>query len=537
MSTGQATAKRDTDPRAPRDSHARQIRGLGAGFIVKLLLMMVVNAVGLSTIMSAWNAESWAILTASIVFLAAADWVYFSKRMMPLKYILPGLLFLLVFQVFTMGYTAYIATTNYGSGHNGSMQQAVDAALIQAEREVEGSASYPLTVVRADDNIGFAVDRDGQVVVGTAEEPLAPVDGATVGENGAPDSIPGWEIIPKGQLLSDPELANEVTTLRVPVSEDADEGSLRTREGSTAKVYKSSMEWDEEAGTLTNTETGVVYAGNEYGTFVGDDGSTLPAGWYVNVGFENFVKAVSDPSYAKPLLRVTGWTFAFAFLTVATSFLLGLFFALVFNDDRIKGRKIFRTLFILPYAFPAFLSALLWRGMLNPEFGIVNKWFFFGADINWLGDPMLAKFSILFVNLWLSYPYWFLVCTGALQSLPSETLEAAKIDGAGKWRQFRSIQFPLLLVSTAPLAIASFAFNFNNFTIIYMLTGGGPNFSDTTVLLGHTDILITAIYEISGVAGGKADYGLASALSIVVFLVVGAISALAFRQTKKLEEF
>src|SRR5690606_20579456 len=155
-------------------------------------------------------------------------------------------------------------------------------------------------------------------------------------------------------------------------------------------------------------------------------------------------------------------------------------------------------------------------GMLNSEFGVVNDLFFFGADINWLGDPWLAKFSILWVNLWLSYPYWFLVCTGALQALPTETMEASKIDGAGRWRQFRSITLPLLLVSTAPLAIASFAFNFNNFTIIYLLTEGGPAIQGNSSGLGSTDILITAIYQVSGVAGGVADYGLASALSIIV---------------------
>ena len=182
------------------------------------------------------------------------------------------------------------------------------------------------------------------------------------------------------------------------------------------------------------------------------------------------------------------------------------------------------------------MESLQLTGMLNSEFGVVNDLFFFGADINWLGDPWLARGAILFVNLWLSYPYWFLVCTGALQAMPSETLEAATIDGAGRWRQFRSIILPLLLVSTAPLAIASFAFNFNNFTIIYMLTGGGPNFADSATGLGSTDILISAIYQISGVAGGTADYGLASALSILVFIVIGVISALAFRQTRKLEE-
>ncbi|WP_082092263.1 ABC transporter permease subunit [Demequina pelophila] len=536
MSTGPGGTVEAAPPKAPRESHARQFRGLGAGFLVKLVLMMLVNAVGLSAILSAYAAEAWVILGAMVVLLLVADWVYFSKRMLPLKYIYPGLVFLLVFQVFTMGYTAYIATTNYGSGHNGSQQQAVDAALIQAEREVEGSATYPLSVVRDGETLGFAVNEDGVILVGTEEEPLVEVADAVLDDNGRPAEVPGWEVIPRATLLTDQELAQEVVDLRVPVSDDADEGSLRTREGSTARVYRSSLHWDEEAETLTNVDTGVVYTGNEYGTFVGDDGSSLPAGWYVNVGFENFTKAVTSSEYQQPLLRVTLWTFAFAILTVATSFLLGLFFALVFNDDRIKGRKILRTLFILPYAFPAFLSALLWRGMLNAEFGVINDWFFFGQNINWLGDPWLAKLSILAVNLWLSYPYWFLVCTGALQALPSETMEAAQIDGASKWRQFRSITFPLLMVSTAPLAIASFAFNFNNFTIIYMLTNGGPRFTDTSVPIGSTDILISAIYQISGVAGGRADYGLAAALSIVVFVVVGIVSAIAFRQTRKLEE-
>ncbi len=174
--------------------------------------------------------------------------------------------------------------------------------------------------------------------------------------------------------------------------------------------------------------------------------------------------------------------------------------------------------------------------MLNSEFGVINDLFFFGATINWLGDPMLARFAVLWVNLWLSYPYWFLVCTGALQALPSDTLEAAQIDGAGRFRRFRSIMMPLLLVSTAPLAIASFAFNFNNFTLVYMLTNGGPNFAGSSSRLGATDLLISAIYKVSGVAGGAADYGLASALSIIVFIVIGVISALAFRQTRKLEE-
>lgn len=521
----------------PQESHARGWRGPGWGFLVKLVLMMLVNAFGVAGILSAYRSESWLILGIMAALLLLADWIYFAKRPVPLKYLYPGLIFLAVFQIFTLFYTGYVAFTNYGTGHLGSMQQAVDAALIQDEQRVEDSPSYPLAVVRDGDRLGFAVtDQDGVVSVGTAAQPLEPVSGVTVDDRGTPVDVPGWETVPRADLFTDSDLQSQVTSLRVPVSEDAEDGSIRTRDGSTGAIYLSSLEWDPSAKTLTDTDTGVVYAPNDRGNFVSADGDRLATGWYVGVGFENFERAFTDSAYAGPLLKVTLWTFAFAGLTVLTSFGLGLLFALIYNDERVRGRKVLRTIFILPYAFPAFMSALLWRGMLNSEFGVINDWFFLGSNIGWLSDPWLAKFAVLWVNLWLSYPYWMLVTTGALQALPKDVAEAARIDGASRWRQFRSITLPLLMVSTAPLAIASFAFNFNNFTIIYMLTGGGPTFPGASVPLGSTDILISAIYQISGVSGGRADYGLASALSIIVFIVIGVISALAFRRTRKLEE-
>jgi len=518
-----------------RERDSRGWRGLGWGFVAKLGIMAVVNALGLTVILSAWRVEAWVILGASATLLLLADWIYFSRRLVPAKYLFPGLAFLFIFQIFTLGYTGYVAFTNYGTGHSGSMQQAVDAALIQGESRDDASPTLPLAVVRDGETIGFAVDQDGVVKVGTSDSPLETVEGAEVDASGTPIGVPGWEVVPRAQLFTDAALQAEVTALRVPVSDEAADGSIRTREGSTGGIYHSTLIWDPEAVTLTDTETGTVFEPTSTGNFVAADGTRLPAGWVVTVGFDNFVRAATDTALTGPLIKVTLWTFAFAFLTVFTSFAVGLLFAMIYNDPRVRGQKVLRTLFILPYAFPAFMSALLWRGMLNREFGIVNDWFFFGADINWLGNSTLAMLAILWVNLWLSYPYWFLVSTGALQALSRETLEAATIDGAGRWRQFRSIILPLLMVSTAPLAIASFAFNFNNFTIIYMLTGGGPAFPGTSGL-GSTDILISAIYSISGVAGGVADYGLASALSIVVFIIVGVISGVAFRQTRKLEE-
>ncbi len=300
-------------------------------------------------------------------------------------------------------------------------------------------------------------------------------------------------------------------------------------------MYAPRLEYDEARGTFTDLESGVEYRDNGEGQFQADDGSTLQTGWRVFVGLDNFTRAFTDPELRDPLVRVTVWTFAFAFLSVATTFAVGLLLAIAFNRSDMRGKKVYRVMMILPYAFPAFLSGLVWAGLLNPEFGFVNTVFFGGADIPWLTDPWLARLSVLVVNLWLGFPYMFLVTTGALQSLPEDVDEAARMDGAGPWRIFRSIKLPLLLVSVAPLLISSFAFNFNNFNIIYMLTGGGPRFPDAGSNIGATDLLITVVYK-TAFSGVGRDYGLASALSIVIFLIVATISAISFRQTKALEE-
>jgi len=531
--TLEAAPPSPTDPQPPlSEPHGRRWNGLGWGFLVKLAIMAVINAFGVMGIIAAFQAEAWLILGAAVLLLVAADLVYFTKKALPLKYLLPGLAFLLIFQVFVFAYTAYIAFTNYGSGHVGSMEQAAQAAVIQGERRVDDSPRFPLSIVERGGEYGLAIVDDGEIKAGSADQVLEVV--GQTDSTSAPKEVPGWNVLTINQVLA---VQSEITSLRVPISDDPNDGSLRTRDGTTASVYLSTMVWDADAQTVTDTTSGTVYHATDRGLFTSDDGQSLTTGWVVNVGFANFVQLFTDPTMLEPLALVTVWTFAWAFLSVAVPFALGLVLAIIYNDERIRGRKILRTLFILPYAFPAFMSALLWSGMFNAEFGVVNQLFFGGASIDWLGDPWLARGAVLFVNVWLTFPYFFLVCTGAIQALPADALEAASIDGAGRFRQLRSIILPLVFVATAPLLISSFAFSFNNFTIIYLFNSGGPTIPGAPYTLGYTDILISAIWDISGVNGGRANYGLASALSIIVFIVVAAISALAFRQTKKLEEY
>ena len=514
--------------REPRSS------GTTRGLLVKIALMALVNALGAYVVLAAWAEGSFGILWSMVALVVLADYVYFSRRALPMKYILPGLAFLLVYQIYVVLYTGYVAFTNYGDGHNSTKEDAISALLAQNERRVEGSAGLPLVVVEdGDGNLGFAVVRDGGVAAGTAEAPLEPVDGAVV-DGSTITSVPGWTLLPRAEVLA---RQAAVTSLRVPVSDDPEAGSIRTQDARTGYSYRPSLAYDEAADTMTDLTTGTVYRPNAEGLFEAEDGSRLAVGWRVPVGLGNFSTAFGDERYAGPFLRILAWTFAFAVLSVVTTFLLGLFLAMVFNDPRMRGRKVYRTLMILPYAIPGFLAALLWSGMLNRRFGFINDVLLQGAEIGWLTDPWLAKLSVLGVNLWLGFPYMFLITTGALQAIPHDLLEAAKVDGASRFRTWRSVVMPLLLVATGPLLISSFAFNFNNFTLIYMLTDGGPRFADASVPLGHTDILISMVYSVSGIDGSAPkNYGLASALSIVIFVIVATVSAIAFRQTRKLEE-
>ncbi len=512
----------------PRLSHARDISR--PGFIVKLILMALINALGLYGILAAWAQDSMGVVAFLVVALIAANWVYFSKRAVPAKYLYPGLVFLAVYQLYVMGNTAFVAFTNYGDGHNSTKAAAIEQILKTSDRRIDGSSTYPVAVVGQGADLGFAVVRDGEVQLGTMDEPLAPVAGEVDGDRVA--AVEGWEILSIAEIQ---QQQNEVLGLRVSLSEEPADGWLRTDNGALAYVARSTLSYDEAADTFTNDEGKVFSADPDRGLFAAEDGEELVPGWRVLVGFENFAKMFTDSRLSGPFFQILVWTFAFAILSVATTFALGLFMAVIFNDPLVKGRRFYRAMFILPYAFPGFLAALVWKGMLNKEFGIINETLLGGADINWLGDGNLAKLAILGVNLWLGFPYMFLITTGALQSIPGELHEAGVMDGAGPWRRFRSITFPLLLVSVAPLLIASFAFNFNNFSLIYMLTGGGPNFPGAPVVIGETDILISMVYAVAFESGVK-QYGLASALSILIFVMVGVISWLGFRQTRKLEE-
>lgn len=241
------------------------------------------------------------------------------------------------------------------------------------------------------------------------------------------------------------------------------------------------------------------------------------------VGLANFLAILHGP-YAQIFFPTLLWTLVFAIGTSLLNYAVGMVLALVLNNHRLKGRSIFRTLLIIPWALPSTITVLIWQGLLNQSFGAVDHVFsLLGLpSVGWLVNPMWARVAILLVNLWLGFPFFMVSLLGGLQSLPQEVTEAAAIDGASRWSSFRYVTFPLLWRFSLPLLLGTFAFNFNNFGTVYLLTGGGPPRA-TTAFAGTTDVLSTVIYNMTLTYN---RYDIAAALGIVLFMFVGGLTLL-----------
>lgn len=501
--------------------------------LIKIFLLGLFDALCLYSLFVIVAKSRWIAFVAVLAVAALINWIYWREDGLAAKYLTPGLVFLLVFQLFAITYSGYIAFTNYGTGHNGSKEQAITSLMQSALTKVPDSDTYQVSVVQCKQDLEFVVTSSaGKTQIGDSNTPLHSAMGVITDNTGHVTKVQGCEVLSFNDVLN---RQDEILNIDVPISKNPDDGMLQTTDGQTAYIFKSTLSYDDKQDTMTNTQTGAVYKDKGSGAFIADNGDELKPGWRINVGFSNFTRVFTSQEMRGPFLSVVIWTIEFSVISVVSTFLLGLFLAIVFNDSRMRGRRIYRSILILPYAFPAFLSALVWAGLLNEKFGFINQVLLGGSDIAWLQSPNLAKVAILVVNLWLGFPYMFLVCMGALQSIPEDLSEAAKLDGASAWQIFRLIKFPLLLVSVAPLLISSFAMNFNNFNLIYMLTAGGPVDTSTGMNIGSTDILISMVYKIAFV-GADRDYGLASAFAIIIFFVVALVSAIGFRTSKSLEE-
>lgn len=255
---------------------------------------------------------------------------------------------------------------------------------------------------------------------------------------------------------------------------------------------------------------------------------------YSFVGLQNF-KDLFNPH--NPLSTVFFptllWTFEFAIVTTLLNYFAGLVLAMLLNNKNIKEASVYRAILIVPWAIPALITMLTWQGLLNDSYGQINALLHvFGIPhVPWLQSVGWAKFAVFMVNLWAGFPYMMTVCLGALQAVPGELYEASAMDGANWWEQFRFVTVPEIWKITLPLLIPSFAFNFNNFNAVYLLTAGGPARSDNQ-FVGHTDILASAAYKMT-LQFSRFDW--ASAISIILFIIVGVLSWIQMKYTRAFE--
>jgi len=261
----------------------------------------------------------------------------------------------------------------------------------------------------------------------------------------------------------------------------------------------------------------------------------LPPRSLVNwVGLETFRNLFQLSTWSRTFWGILWWNVVWATLATLSTYFLGLGYAVLLGSKAVRGKRFWRTLYILPWAFPQFVSLLIFRNFLNQQFGPLSRFLVSVGlpSIPWLSDPFWAKVSVLLVNLWLGFPYWMMLMSGVLTGIDRELYEAAAVDGARGWQAFRHVTLPLVFRATGPLFIMSFAFNFNNFNVIYLLTSGGPanpNYS----FAGHTDILISWIYKLTL---EQSQFSMASAVSLLIFFFVAGISLVNFRNTRAFRE-
>jgi maltose/maltodextrin transport system permease protein len=291
-------------------------------------------------------------------------------------------------------------------------------------------------------------------------------------------------------------------------------------------------------GALKRLADGVVYQPNrDTGFFEDAHGERLQPGFKVGVGFANYARLFGDADMRGPFVSIFIWTVVFAGLTVLFSTAIGMTLAVVLNWEALKYRTLYRTLLFLPYAVPGFISILVFKGLFNQNFGEINTILnaLFGVKPAWFADPTLAKTMILIVNTWLGYPYIMVLCTGLIKSIPADLYEASAIAGAKPLTNFFRITAPLIVKPLTPLLISAFAFNFNNFVLISLLTDGRPDYLNTKLPAGTTDILVSYTYRIAFTDAG-ANFGLAAAISTVIFFLVAILSMVNLKLTQSKDE-
>lgn len=513
----------------PLTLRRRSARPSWAGRAARIALLVLVVALDAVTAVWAWTMFTsglWLLGAIVVIVVALLSVALLSARAAALRWLLPTLAFMLAFALAPIVYTGYVALTNYNGTHLLTQQQALSA--LERQTYVPKSATaYSWAAYQGDD--------------GTLAVFLAPADGAAAGGVFAPqdasptDAIAGQGIFGAADADGFPERIEGYTRLN-PIEKvqrindltatvyGAAPTTYRITSASVASPIESQYRID--GSTVTDVTTGTVYRPSPDGYFESATGERIKPAFQHVIGLANLGRLFGDPEIRAPFLGILGWTVLFAVLVVAIQFAVSLLYAVVLNSAFVKPvvARVVRSVLLLPYVIPAYLMILMWASLFNGQTGLIPSVLqnVLGIDPSWIGTSLGARAAMLFVGVWLGFPYFLLINTGALQAIPADLVEAASVDGANAWRRFRAIVFPLLMRQIAPLVVLAFAFNFNNFYIAYLLFGGGPPLADAQVPAGETDLLISFTYKLSFGANGN-DYALAAMVTSLIFIALTPI--------------
>ncbi len=521
----------------PTDEKPRQSDSTSttSSLLLRLMFLFILDGLAVWFSLVAMANGHYLLVAAATILTFVVNVVFLRSDLYPLRWMALGLVLMTMFAIYPIVFTVFIAFTNFGDGHLLTKEQAI-VQLEKVRYLPETGTAFTWTAFKTSDGdyLLWLRDREGNNYVAKPGEAVRLVEPGEVGigeldDKGIPQTIEGYRRLNAILAAADPNLEN----IQFGLPEEA----IQIRSPQEAARFQQKYVYDAAQDAIVDQETGVVYTAVD-GTFTSPKRERLRPGFRAVVGLENFINFFNSPALRGPLVRITVWNFLFAFMSVFTTFSLGLLVALLFNDPAFPGRKGIRTVLLIPYTIPSLITIIIWRGMMNPELGIINKMLesLLGVAPPWFTHPTWAKIAILLVNLWLGFPYFMLICSGALQAIPQDIYHAAEVDGANVFQRFRRITLPLLLVAVGPLLVASFVYNFNNFNLIFLFISGGPPIAGAATRAGHTDILISYVYNLAFAGGRGADYGLASAVTIIIFFIVAAITLLQFRYTNMWEQ-
>ena len=507
------------------------------GYLLRLLGLAVVDALAIWLLYVLLRDGVWPLAIPIAVITLLVNFFNLHPRLAAMRWQLPAIAIIILIVVFPIVFTIYSSFTNYSSGHILSKQQVIN----QLEDRLylpEGGPTFAWAAYRNDaGEFGLWLTNEaGEEFWALPDEPIAEAESVeevgAVDEDGFPTAVGEYRRLTGGDLFRSLEQLNGVQF-------GQEDEAVQIRNTRQAASLRPRYEYDNERDAIIDHVEGGTYVADENrGFFINEEGENLFPGYQVTVGTYNYERLFTSPAFRGPFIRIFLWTIAFALLSVLTTFALGLLLAMAFNDPILPGRKLIRSLLIIPYTLPGIIGVLIWRGMLNPFVGVLATTI--GNLVGWfppfLTHPFWVKVGILLVNLWLGYPYMMLISSGALQSVPDDVYDAAAVDGANAWQRFWNITLPILLVSVGPLLIASFVFNFNNFTVIFGYNEGRPPIAGSPTPAGHSDILISYTYRIAFEGGRGSDYAYAAAVTVVIFAIVAILTLIQFRVTRQWEE-